>query len=333
MAATRSCHMIIKVRIMVTRLPNIIVDEDTGQVVDDFTQIQGIGPAKAERLYAAGITRYAQIAKKTPDELAALFSDMIGVTEARLKQQDWIGQAKALAAEPGGKSAPPPAGSSQPHQHYAVFTVELLLDETLNVRRTRILHVQSQLDQTWANWDGEGLLAFIQENAGLATLQSEAADEAGQPVLGSASAAAGATSGAAPAAPQPHNLSGDFRMQELQMDIYGEHLSPWMAPAGEPFKIHLGLDLSQVENPAGQPLEYRATVYAKKIGALEKQVLGSARGMLSSKDPFGIDVGCQVMEKGAYRLEVLVALALKGEGAQPGGQIMALSEGKLLTVR
>ena len=186
MAAARSCHMIIKVRIMVTRLPNIIVDEDTGQVVDDFTQIQGIGPAKAERLYAAGITRYAQIAKKTPDELAALFSDMIGVTEARLKQQDWIGQAKALAAEPGGKSVPPPAGSAQPHQHYAVFTVELLLDEALNVRRTRVLHVQSQLDQTWANWDGEGLLTFIQENAGLATLQNEAADEAGQPGLESA---------------------------------------------------------------------------------------------------------------------------------------------------
>ena len=94
MAATRSCHMIIKVRIMVTRLPNIIVDEDTGQVVDDFTQIQGIGPAKAERLYAAGITRYAQIAKKTPDELAALFSDMIGVTEAAPETAglDWPGK-------------------------------------------------------------------------------------------------------------------------------------------------------------------------------------------------------------------------------------------------
>ena len=86
-------------------------------------------------------------------------------------------------------------------------------------------------------------------------------------------------------------------------------------------------------NPAEQPLEYRATVYAKKIGAVEKQVLGSARGMLSIKDVFGIDVGCQVPEKGAYRLEVLVALAAQGEGAQPGAQLMALSEGKLLTVR
>ena len=315
---------------MVTRLPNIIVDEDTGQVVDDFTQIQGIGPAKAERLYAAGITRYAQLAKMTPEELAALFSDMIGVTEARLRQQDWIGQAKVLAAEPGGKNAPPPAGSSQPHQHYAVFTVELLLDEALNVRRTRVLHVQSQLDQTWANWDGEGLLAFIQENAGLAMAVSEAAGEAEQPVQESASAAA---AGAAPTTPQPHNLRGNFQLQEKLMDVYGNHLSSWMAPAGEPFRIHLGLDLSQVENPAEQPLEYRATVYAKKIGAVDKQVLGSARGMLSSKDPFGIDVGCQMMEKGAYRLEVLVALALKGKSAQPGGQIMALSEGRLLTVR
>ena len=44
---------------------------------------------------------------------------------------------------------------------YATFVIELLLDEHGNVRRTRVVHVQTGTEQKWAGWDEERLLSFI----------------------------------------------------------------------------------------------------------------------------------------------------------------------------
>jgi hypothetical protein len=52
---------------------------------------------------------------------------------------------------------------SQPtdQQHYSTFVVELLLDAHHDVRRTRVTHIQTGTEQTWAGWDEERLLAFL----------------------------------------------------------------------------------------------------------------------------------------------------------------------------
>ena len=46
-------------------------------------------------------------------------------------------------------------------QPYATFVVSLLLDKQGNVRRTRVVHVQTGDEQKWAGWDQERLLAFL----------------------------------------------------------------------------------------------------------------------------------------------------------------------------
>jgi hypothetical protein len=46
-------------------------------------------------------------------------------------------------------------------QPYATFVVELLLDEQGNVRRTRVVHVQTGIERTWAGWDEERLIAIL----------------------------------------------------------------------------------------------------------------------------------------------------------------------------
>jgi hypothetical protein len=53
-----------------------------------------------------------------------------------------------------------PAGTVN-WQPYATFVVELLQDEELNVRRTRVIHVQSQVEERWAGWDEARLVNFI----------------------------------------------------------------------------------------------------------------------------------------------------------------------------
>lgn len=60
---------------------------------DDLKQINGIGPLSAEKLNAAGVYTFAQIAKLTDTELEAL-SNVIAYSLARIKSDDWVGQAK-----------------------------------------------------------------------------------------------------------------------------------------------------------------------------------------------------------------------------------------------
>jgi hypothetical protein len=51
-------------------------------------------------------------------------------------------------------------------QGYATFVVELLQEASGQVRRTRVVHVQTSVEQRWAGWDGDRLLRFILTQAG-----------------------------------------------------------------------------------------------------------------------------------------------------------------------
>jgi hypothetical protein len=92
------------------------------------------------------------------------------------------------------------------------------------------------------------------------------------------------------------------------------------------------LTMSQVKRQNGQALQYQATVYGKKVGQADKLVIGKSQGVLALTGRDMFDVRCQVMEKGRYRMEVLVALQPQADSPRPTNQIMTLSEGKLLTV-
>jgi hypothetical protein len=52
-------------------------------------------------------------------------------------------------------------GQPTDRQQYSTFVVELLLDEHRAVRRTRVVHIQTGIEQVWAGWDEERLLAVL----------------------------------------------------------------------------------------------------------------------------------------------------------------------------
>lgn len=151
---------------------------------NDLKLINGIGPGIERRLHGAGIRTYAQLGAMTPAELVALIGKAT-VSADRITKQDWIGQARAFAQQ----AAPAPAAAAlneaavvgaqalaealadraEPvsRQHYATFTVELLLDETNEVRRTRVVHVQEGGQEVWAGWEDGRLVSFFVEHASL----------------------------------------------------------------------------------------------------------------------------------------------------------------------
>jgi Helix-hairpin-helix domain len=63
---------------------------------DDLTQIGGIGSKIADRLYAAGILTYADLASRSADEIIKLLPDVPGLSTGRL--DSWRHQARELAA-------------------------------------------------------------------------------------------------------------------------------------------------------------------------------------------------------------------------------------------
>ncbi len=110
------------------------------QQSDDLTMIEGIEPAFEKRLNSAGIHTFAELQSKSPEVLAKLFIGQKGVSARLIREMDWIGQARQLSDEIKSQDT---LMQSQAEQHYAVFTVELLLDKENNVRRTRAKSVSS----------------------------------------------------------------------------------------------------------------------------------------------------------------------------------------------
>ena len=64
---------------------------------DDLRKISGVGPVLEKKLHALGITQFQQIAAFTADDIAKV--DEALSFKGRIERDDWLAQAKALAAE------------------------------------------------------------------------------------------------------------------------------------------------------------------------------------------------------------------------------------------
>ncbi len=70
-----------------------------GDAADDLKLISGVGPKLEQKLNALGVRRYAQIAAWTADDVGRFDNELS--FHGRIERDNWVGQAKALAA--GGK--------------------------------------------------------------------------------------------------------------------------------------------------------------------------------------------------------------------------------------
>jgi len=134
--------------------------------LDDFKLIDGIGQAIEKRLHRAGIVTYAQLASLSPTEIASLVG-LAGLSADQIAKRDWIAKARERAALSAPSNLPIDTPPLPERQHYATFTVELLLDEDSNVRRTRVRYIQEGAQDVWAGWEDGRLVRFFVEQAAL----------------------------------------------------------------------------------------------------------------------------------------------------------------------
>jgi branched-chain amino acid transport system ATP-binding protein len=78
--------------------PAVVMAAPGGGAPDRLTLIKGIGPVNEKKLNGHGIFRFDQIAAWTKADIEAVEAYL--AFDGRIEREDWIGQARALAAAP-----------------------------------------------------------------------------------------------------------------------------------------------------------------------------------------------------------------------------------------
>jgi hypothetical protein len=216
------------------------------------------------RLHNVGILTYAQLAALSPEELVERLG-LSGMAAKNVSKHDWAGQARQFATSPEATPAEPaPAlplqtlgaeDASSGRQHYATFTVELLLGEESEVRRTRVKHIQEGEQETWAGWEDGRLVSFFVEHAAL---------------RGPATAGASALAG------------GAEQLAELDIEVTGLEVDEAEEMDGSRLRAQIEFQLSGIaaKQVASERAAYFIHILAYMIATGETIVLTAVQGEL-----------------------------------------------------
>ncbi|MCP4423260.1 MAG: hypothetical protein GY803_02080 [Chloroflexi bacterium] len=289
---------------------------------DDFTRINGIGPAFELCLRDAGIRTYSQLAALSPIKIDIIVGGAGGTSVEVIEKKDWIGQAKVFAEESAITPIDTEASISGDRQHYATFTVKLLLDEDNNVRGTRVAHVQGEVKDSWAGWQEAQLIEFIVQHAGLQVPTAVPTP----PVE-----AAETEEMVETAVPQPVPPAADkftsLRMCHLNIMPIGMYNRKNILQRDEPFDVRLGLDLADVSVSDNTLVNYTAAVYADSLSGGSSALVGQSQGEISLANIDAINVPGKQLTPGLYRLQAKLTLTLAGMS-----DLVAAEKGELLKV-
>jgi predicted flap endonuclease-1-like 5' DNA nuclease len=278
---------------------------------DDLTRIGGIGSKIADRLHAAGILTYADLASRSADEIIKLLTDVSGLSEARL--DGWRDQARELAdtavrAVPENPAAETPAGAPAGGQRYESFLVRVLLNEDGSIRRTTAQHIRTGTERHWPGLERQALPEFI---------ETAIAPAAG-PVTAGGTPAGPVTVREVPAEPGPARLVSPVALS----------VEPAMLRAAEPFTMTMTIDLAEPARHADR-LAYSAVIVARPMAGGPKRTVAESDGLLATTSP-AITISAAGLPPGAYRLDG--AVSLREPGRDHPAHLAALAEGLLVQV-
>ncbi len=272
-----------------------------GERGDDFRKIVGIGPALAQRLWDGGILTYEDLARRTPEEIAAVLADVTGISSERIARQNWTGQARQLAGTP---PEPP-----DPRQHYAAFHLEFLLESDNRVRRTKVHHHQSDARDAWPGWDEERLLAYLRDRIPLPAAAQPAVSSSTEPSHVDSPdqppASVPFTAASEPPPPTRGDLPSSFLdIEELTPIHEGQRSYTWRLD--EPNHVRLTMRVNPIGTPIHDSFDYSAKIAARMLGHHDRLPLGSRRGAISVNDPLSVEIAGPPLPTGLYRLVVAV---------------------------
>jgi hypothetical protein len=302
----------------------------TGRSGDDFRKIDGVGRRLEQRLWDAGIFTYNDLARRTPKEIAAALAPMAGISPERI-----VSQARELAG-------PPPEASGR-RQHYAAFHVEFLLESDNSVRRTKVLHHQTDARDAWPGWDEERLLSFLRERIPLpgaampadapclepAQTQTDEAAKTHTRDQGPATVEPAATG--QPSAPVPDRLpSWSLGIEELSPVRDGKR-SRILSP-NQPSSVRLTIRINPIGAPIDDTFDFSATIVARRFGGHDRSPLGTVDGTVGASDAVSIEVTGPALSADLYRLVATVDIYPADHSAEEPPLYRKRASGDLMRV-
>jgi predicted flap endonuclease-1-like 5' DNA nuclease len=321
----------------------------------EFRRISGIGPGIEKRLHAAGVKTFDRLASLSPEKIADLLGNMVGVKAEIITRKDWTGQARRFARQlpQAEENIAVEADEPAERQYYESYMVELLLDEEHAVRRTRITHVKDGNKDSWAGWEPGKIDSWIAARAGLRSprMEQAAADALSSPseeMVSAKSAPAFAMDGMADSSPKNHKaglekeeplaqaeskrIQGSLEIRDISIIRLDENRPSHFSEAGKPLEVRLAMNLSQVQVPPQVSLEYKAIVIARRLGSPERSEQGQSQGSVLDRETVSVNVPVKGLAEGVYRMETLVMIYPAGDPLPERSGIQALSEGRIVQV-
>ena len=278
---------------------------------DDLKRITGVGVAIEKRLHRAGILTFSQLAEWDFPALYDLVSDIAGYSLERIAEEDWPGQARKLVLEaaPSGE-AQSDTSSTGDGQRDVSFTVNLLLNEDHSVRRTRVVDNRSKTPVQWAGWNEHRMIDFISRQAALQLpVAAPAEPEPAAVIVAGPVPAESATPEPDAITPALVGFGGTLHLQELEPIPAGTASVSHVFNHSLPFSVRLHLDLTEVELPGDDRLDYTATIYAKRLGGGLRETIGEVNNTITPQDRLAILVDGKPLPPGTYRLDAMVMLS------------------------
>jgi Helix-hairpin-helix domain len=299
---------------------------------DDLTRIGGIGSKIAEKLNAAGIQTYADLASRSADDIIKLLPDVSGLSAARL--DSWRDQARELAAttsatapETSGMPETPgaPAGAPGNGQHYESFVIRVLLNEDGSIRRTTAQHIRTGAKRHWPELEREALSDFIETAIASAAPSAQASAEA--PADQAQRAEVALTRPGEPEPAPEHGTPAEAR-RPRRVSSAVVSVERTALRAAEPFTMTITIDLADPASHADR-LAYSAVVVARPLTGGPKRTVAQSEGLIATTAS-ALSIDAAGLPPGAYRLEG--AVSLREPGSDRPVDLAALAEGLLVQV-
>ncbi len=271
--------------------------EDETTTADPFSEIKGIGPKTKDRLYEEGIRTVDKLAALSLPELAALVDDIPGMSAERIEREDWLGQARRQVAQTTSLQEDEATGNDN-RQHYASFTLQLVLNEDYSVRLTRVFNNKNKTEEKWEGWDEKKMVTVIADMAGVrlsSTKTGPPEKPEDQPV---------------PSTESPSAPKGKVQLRQLDALLADTDSPHHLVPHDQPFRLCLTLDLIDIDVPDDSRLDYTATIYAKKLGTGERQLVTKQQNTVPLQSSLSIPIEGVSMPPGTFRLQAMVNLNL-----------------------
>lgn len=256
---------------------------------DDFSLIKGLSPKLAARLHRAGVLTYAKLAQLTPEEILARLGPGAGLNTDSIARRNWAGQAAELAAGRREDS------TLDRGKHAESYVVELYLDGTNRISRTKVHHTGSGDEECWEDWDDGRLIHFFSRRQELR--MASPPRESG----------AGSAAAAVENPPIGIKLSG---IEFISAEACGPSLT---LEHGRPFGVQVSLDAREALDRGQDEIEYSARVQARALGSGEVHLICDSIGTLRPGESMRIESAAACPPPGLYRVAAHLAFSRPGD--------------------